>query len=367
MTRYINEGMDFIFRQALKDSFGAPREFLFLLTHLPRFYRAKRIRAKREAKGERIPPYLIASITTSCNLSCRGCYAKENAGCAAHPAKLLSESEWDRIFAQAKKLGVAFILLAGGEPLLRKEVLARAARYKSILFPVFTNGTLLEGEAMELFDRNRNLVPILSLEGDRAETDDRRGEGVYDRLNRAMEALRRRKIFFGASITVTTENIALVTGEAFIRRLAESGCKAVIFVEYVPVTPESVHLAPKKQEREFLLTQSHRLQETFRPMIFLSFPGDEEEMGGCLAAGRGFFHINAYGGAEPCPFSPFSDVNLKEISLLEALHSPLFRRLRESGLFAEEHTGGCLLFEHREEVEALLKSGDFAAPHASSE
>jgi MoaA/NifB/PqqE/SkfB family radical SAM enzyme len=293
---------------------------------------------------------------------------KENAGCAAHPQSFSAKANGTESLPRRKNC-VAFILLAaGGEPLLRKEVLARAARYKKHPLSVFTNGTLLEGEAMELFDRNRNLVPILSLEGDRLKrTDDRRGEGVYDRLNRAMEALRRRKIFFGASITVTTENIALVTGEAFIRRLAESGCKAVIFVEYVPVTPESVHLAPKKQEREFLLTQSHRLQETFRPMIFLSFPGDEEEMGGCLAAGRGFFHINAYGGAEPCPFSPFSDVNLKEISLLEALHSPLFRRLRESGLFAEEHTGGCLLFEHRDEVEALLKSGDFAAPHASSE
>ncbi len=98
-----------------------------------------------------------------------------------------------------------------------------------------------------------------------------------------------------------------------------------------------------------------------------SFPGDEKEMGGCLAAGRGFFHINAYGGAEPCPFSPFSDVNLKEISLLEALKSPLFCRLQNSGLFAEEHAGGCLLFEHREEVETLLKSGNSAAPGSPHE
>ena len=74
----------------------------------------------------------------------------------------------------------------------------------------------------------------------------------------------------------------------------------------------------------------------------------------CLAAGRGFFHISTVGGAEPCPFSPFSDTNLKDCSLLDALQSPLFKRLGEAKMLLGEHEGGCILFEKEEEVKKLL-------------
>ena len=89
-------------------------------------------------------------------------------------------------------------------------------------------------------------------------------------------------------------------------------------------------------------------------MVFISFPGDEKSSGGCLAAGRGFFHINAFGGAEPCPFSPYSDTSLKNISLKDALNSPLFLKLRENGNLEKEHIGGCVLFEQEQEVKKLL-------------
>ena len=86
-------------------------------------------------------------------------------------------------------------------------------------------------------------------------------------------------------------------------------------------------------------------------MVFVSFPGDEKSSGGCIAAGRGFFHINSHGGAEPCPFSPYSDVNVRDTSLKEAMHSKLFRRLTENDILADDHKGGCVLFEKRELVE----------------
>ena len=96
-------------------------------------------------------------------------------------------------------------------------------------------------------------------------------------------------------------------------------------------------------------------QEHFRDVITISFPGDEKFMGGCLAAGRGFFHIGPDGSAEPCPFSPFSDSSVVELGIKGALASPLFRKLREVHLVGGEHTGGCALYEHRKEVERLLR------------
>ena len=90
-------------------------------------------------------------------------------------------------------------------------------------------------------------------------------------------------------------------------------------------------------------------------MVFVSFPGDEKSSGGCIAAGRGFFHINSHGGAEPCPASPYSDINVRDTSVLEALNSGLFKSLRDGGILLDDHDGGCVLFEHEYDVKKLVK------------
>ena len=126
-------------------------------------------------------------------------------------------------------------------------------------------------------------------------------------------------------------------------------------MEFVPVTEESSELAPKEAEREYLKDRISCLREEKPEMVYISFPGDEKSSGGCVAAGRGFFHINSHGGAEPCPFSPYSDVNIKKTSLREAMHSPLFMALRSGDILKDDHDGGCVLYEKRELVEQLMK------------
>ncbi len=73
-----------------------------------------------------------------------------------------------------------------------------------------------------------------------------------------------------------------------------------------------------------------------------------------VAAGRGFLHINSHGGAEPCPFSPYSDTNIKKTSLREALRSPLFLAVQKNDILLDDHEGGCVLNEKKELVEQLL-------------
>ncbi len=195
----------------------------------------------------------------------------------------------------------------------------------------------------------------MSIEGNQEITDARRGNGIYERLVENMNELHKKGLVFGASVTVTTQNYKEVCSDAFLHKLSEKGCKAVIFVEYVPVTENSKNLAPNDNEREYLEKEINRLREEHPEMVYVSFPGDEKGSGGCVAAGRGFFHINSHGGAEPCPFSPYSDVNIKNTSLREAIHSPLFTALREGNILLDEHEGGCVLYEKRELVESLLK------------
>jgi len=360
LTAYMNRSISQMVQNAWRLSLANPREAVFLARCVLTQRRAAGIRSAYEKKGRHIPPFLIASITGRCNLFCKGCYARANQLCGEErPDSQLPVARWGEIFQEAKSLGVSFILLAGGEPLLRRPVLELAARCPSVVFPVFTNGTLLDASFTRLFSRHRNLVPILSLEGGRRQTDDRRGEGTYDRLVGVMGQLGSRGVFFGVSITVTTENLRTVTDDGFIAGLADFGCRVVLYVEYVPVAA-AARLAPGDAERQYLEQRLEELRRTFTSQIFISFPGDEKCTGGCLAAGRGFFHINTVGGAEPCPFSPYSDTSLKTVGLLDALESPLFLRLNQAGALLGEHDGGCLLFAKENEVRQMVSESGSA-------
>lgn len=240
--------------------------------------------------------------------------------------------------------------------MLRKDVIEVAGTIPEILFPIFTNGTMIGNSYLDLFKKHRNLIPVISIEGHEDKTDQRRGEGMYSTIQDAMKTMRENKVLFGSSVTVTKENLEEVTSDAFVDTLKASGAKVVFYIEFVPVTPEAADLAPGDEEREFMKEKLAVLREKHEDVVFVSFPGDEKTSGGCLAAGRGFFHINSHGGAEPCPFSPYSDINVKTTSIREALHSRLFEKLRTSGTLLEDHAGGCVLFERKETVEAFINS-----------
>ncbi|MBQ9030069.1 MAG: radical SAM protein [Parasporobacterium sp.] len=357
LQKHIANGVEKIVTDALKATLKNPKESAFMVKFAAASKKASKRRMQLEEEGDHAPGFLIASVTSSCNLHCAGCYSRciETTTDEA-PVCQLSGKEWLDIFCQARDLGISFILVAGGEPLLRRDIIEAASTVKEILFPIFTNGTYIDDAYFSLFDSCRNLVPVLSIEGGRDATDQRRGEGMYDVVLNNMKAFREKQILFGASITVTTENLQEVTSPSYVEFLVEHGCKMILFIEFVPVTEEAKDLAPGGPEREYLDKAMEALREQYPDLLLLSFPGDELKMGGCMAAGREFFHINSHGGAEPCPFSPFSDINIRETSLREALNSNLFVKLREGGHLLDDHKGGCVLYEKRDLVQSLLGS-----------
>lgn len=371
LESYLRKGVQHIIKSILASSLKNPKASVFMTKYI---LQKKSQKKDQKPTSEHIPPFLIASITNQCNLHCAGCYARANNSCedlsekatsvsdsavctGQGGKKLLSADDWNRIFSEAEELSIDFILLAGGEPFVRKDVLLQAGLHESILFPIFTNGTMMTKDAVTLLCRYRNLLPVLSIEGNEETTDLRRGFGVYQKLQDTMKLLSKNGILFGASITVTTKNLSEVFHEAFVRGLAKNGVKAFIYVEYVPVDGATKELAPEEEARTVMEQKLSALRTLFPELLFVAFPGDEKAAGGCLAAGRGFFHINAYGGAEPCPFSPYSDTSLTKVSLREALHSPLFQAIRSTDSLTKEHTGGCVLFSEKEKVETLLLSG----------
>lgn len=355
LQTYLTAGVENIMKNAVKVTLTNPAQSIFMARFAMAVKVASEKRLVLEKNGEHIPAFLIASITSSCNLHCAGCYARAIHSCAdTVPVEQLSAEEWNHIFEEAEEMGISFILLAGGEPMLRRDVMEKAGEQQKIMFPIFTNGTLIDDTYIKMLKKSRNLIPIFSIEGKEKQTDARRGEGVYGKVFSAMEKLQKEKLLFGSSVTVTTDNLEEVTSDDFIEKLEQRDCKALIFVEFVPMSQELKSLAPGDKEREYFEQRLAEIRDKYQNMLFLSFPGDEKVTGGCIAAGRGFFHINSHGGAEPCPFSPYSDVNVKDTSLKAALQSELFAKLRDSGTLKEDHTGCCVLYENRDKVESYF-------------
>ncbi len=356
LAEFLNDGVSDIIETLLYRAVRNPKELRFLKGYASSAsIAAKRRSATEEKEGVNVPVFLICSIASRCNLRCSGCYARAGGMCCDEKEQEadMNAGQWARIFDEASEIGVSFILLAGGEPLMRKDILELAAKYSNIVFPIFTNGTLIDEGYLDFFDSHRNMLPVISIEGSPEQTDDRRGSGVSEKIKAAMKGLRQRGILFGMSVTVTRENMEHVTGREYVSLLREQGCGVLFYIEYVPAEPGTEHLVLLEDDLLMLEERIGALakDKDNKGMAILSFPGDEKNMGGCLAAGRGFFHINPVGNAEPCPFSPFSEMNLKQNSLKDVLKSGFFMKVRDiSAKYSQHHEGGCTLFEHRDEV-----------------
>ncbi len=245
------------------------------------------------------------------------------------------------------------IALAGGEPLTRPEILDVTREHPEIVFLLITNGSLLKDEVLSRLEVQRNVIPLLSLEGFEGETDGRRGEGVYRRARNAMEQMRERRMFFGTSVMITRRNFPVTTSRAFTRDLVRQGCRLFFYVDYVPIQPGTEHLIPSENQRRSEPLTMNLFRKEF-PGLFVAASASEQSLGGCMAAGRGFVHVSAEGELEPCPFSPFSDTNLREVPLRDALQSSFLRGIRESGEHLTESEGGCALWSKRGWVQSLL-------------
>lgn len=305
----------------------------------------EKVRTRYGKEGVVVPPVLIISVTNDCNLSCKGCYA-----CSQQRDK---SGEMDtvsikRVVKEAVGLGVSVVMIAGGEPLMKQGILDLPAMHPDTLFVMFTNGLLLgSGGGMP-----KNLVPVISVEGGREATDGRRGEGIYEQAMALMQSLDKKGRLFGASVTLTSANYGEVVNSGFLNDLEEKGCRAAFLIEYVPSGEEDAALCLTDAQKRELRDIEDKLYKKHN-MLIVTLPGDEEKYGGCLASGRGFLHVSSTGALEACPFAPYSDTNVKDMPLIEALKSGLLESIRQNHHMLKESRGGCALKENSEWIESL--------------
>jgi MoaA/NifB/PqqE/SkfB family radical SAM enzyme len=347
----LKHSLNIFFKDALRVAFTNPSQALVFIRTLFWLRRASKKRDSLKTEGVQVPAIILWSITNECNLHCEGCY---NQAFFPGSKEEMSTGEMERIAKEARDLGVSFFVLAGGEPFMKPEILNIIREYPEIIFMVFTNGLLVDDGLIARFKKQRNVVPLLSLEGYAEETDKRRGAGAYEAIMRTMKKMKKSNIFFGTSLTLTKNNFEVLTGELFIKGLASSGCKFFMFIEYTPTCEGTEDWVLTEEQRGRVMGFIRSYKEKY-PALFIALPWDEDDVGGCLSAGRGFVHINARGDLEPCPFAPFSDVNVTGIPLKEAFRSEFLRRLRQVPELAREKGGGCILWQERERVAAILK------------
>ena len=78
-----------------------------------------------------------------------------------------------------------------------------------------------------------------------------------------------------------------------------------------------------------------------KPLFTLDFWNDGEFVGGCIAGGRRYLHINAAGDVEPCVFAHYANANIRDVSLLDALRSPIFMAYYEQQPFNDNYLRPC--------------------------
>ena len=301
-----------------------------------------------------IPWAILLDPTSACNLHCTGCWAAE------YGNKLnLTFDEIDSIIEQGKELGIYFYIYTGGEPLVRKnDLIALCKKHSDCIFLSFTNATLIDEAFADDMLRVKNFVPAISVEGDMAAHDGRRGKGSYEKVEKAMKLLKEKKLPFGVSCCYTSANCDSISSDEFYDWLVDKGVLFAWYFHYMPVGNDaSVELLPTPEQRIYMKDRIRQIRSltTGKGLFTFDFQNDGEFVGGCIAGGRNYFHINANGDAEPCVFIHYSGANIRTNTLLEILHQPLFMAYRKNQPFNENHLRPCPMLENPEILQRMVK------------
>lgn len=299
-----------------------------------------------------IPWAILLDPTSACNLHCTGCWAAE------YGNKLnLTFDEIDSIITQGKDLGVYLYIYTGGEPLVRKEdIIKICEKHNDCHFLSFTNGTLIDEDFANEMLRVKNFMPSISIEGFEEATDGRRGEGTYQKVMDAIAILNEKRLPYGLSCCYTSQNLDSISSYEFFEKMVELNARFAWFFHYMPVGNDAVpELMPSPEQRKFMYDRVREIRKKL-PIFIMDFQNDAEYVGGCIAGGRTYLHINANGDVDPCVFIHYSNANIRDMSLLDALRSPIFMAYHKNQPFNNNHLRPCPMLENPEKLREMVKA-----------
>lgn len=312
---------------------------------------------KEKEYNVHLPNFMVISPTMKCNLHCKGCYAAEY-----DTSRELTFYELDNLLKDAKDLGMYFFTFSGGEAFFRNDLLDLWEKHNDCYFQVYTNGTLLDDKMVDRLVKLGNVMPMISVEGSREQTDFRRGAGVYDKVIAAYQRLNEAGVMFGFSATYTRSAADYMASDEFIQIMIQRGCKVGWFFQYVPVgeNPDLSYMATPHQRARL-----HEKVEEWRhrddcPIFIGDFWNDGPYVDGCMAAGERYWHIISDGSVEPCVFVPFAVDNIRQKSLVDIARSPFFTYIRNQLPYDGEDNllRPCMILDHPDVLrEVVTKFG----------
>jgi len=302
------------------------------------------------------PLIVVWNYTQACNLTCRHCY--QEAGHKPLADEMTTEQKLDLVDHLAYEY-VPFLALAGGEPLVSKDIwkVLERAKERGVHTTVATNGTLLTQETCQrLADSGVKYVEV-SLDSVHAEEHDgfRGLQGAWKRTVQGMRnAAATKGLRCGMAMCVTHLNYHHVEG--MIELAKDIGCTTFVHFNFIPVGRgrEMVAMDITPREREDLIQLLNRhLQEgkisimstapQFGRACILYGPLDglmatahggkgkgrqakvlSRYIGGC-GAGRCYCCVEPNGKVTPCVYMPSTIIgDLKQQSLMEIWQDPRF-------------------------------------------
>ena len=307
-----------------------------------------------EKYGCDIPWIIIFDPTSACNLHCTGCWAAEYG-----KTLNLSLEDMDSLVTQAKALGIHDFMMTGGEPLVRKaDIIKLAEKHDDCAFMIFTNGTLIDDKFCEDVRRVGNIWFSISVEGFAPATDSRRGNGTFDRVMAAMDKLHSHGLVYGTSICYTSANYKDVTSDEFLDMLISKGNLYSWYFHYMPVgNNASTDLLLNPEQRAYMYHRVREIRdwEGGKPIFTMDFQNDAEFVGGCIAGGKYYCHVNANGDMEPCVFIHYSSANIHDKSLLDCLRQPLFLDYQKNQPFNKNMLRPCPILENPAVLGRMVK------------
>ena len=308
------------------------------------------------------PQHIVISVTARCNLNCKGCWAHRYRGSLDMPLEFLQ-----RIINECREIGIHFITITGGEPFIRKDLFEIYKRNQDMFFHIYTNGTLIGDKEIKILKDLGNVGIMISVEGFKEITDKRRGKGVFEKIISVMESLKKEGITFGYSVTTTRENVYEVTSQEFVEFMVERGCLVGWYFNYVPIGHNpNPDLMPTPSQRDLSRRRIYELRKKY-PILLADFWNDGPSVGGCMAGGKRYLHINVNGDVEPCVFCHFAVDNLKEKSLVEVLNSEFFTEIRKNIPYDGNTLRSCMIIDRPQVLREYLKKYPAYPTHPGAE
>ena len=241
----------------------------------------------------------------------------------------------------------------------KNDIIELAANNQDCVFLIYTNATLVDQKFCDDLKRVGNVALAMSIEGtEESSTTGAAARELTMPRSRRWSFLKKNKCLFGISVCYTRKKRRIRNERRFHRQDDRNGSKFAFYFNYMPVGHGAdKELIPTPDQREYMYRWLRKMRngKTGKPMFVMDFQDDGEYVGGCIAAGRNYFHINSAGDIEPCVFIHYSDTNIRTHTLLEALKSPLFTAYYKGQPFNDNHLRPCPMLENPELLRKIVK------------